>query len=142
MRLLTLSASFFLLGSLGCGAGLYAPCEQGFECAEGLRCVNLGADQGAMCTRACTISKKRAGQTDAADEDKYYEGGTTQNDSVQDAQCAEGEVTVTSEEPEGGGPQELGVSGDAVGVCRVSDEQLADGSTHPDSQLSGWCAPL
>lgn len=126
----------------GCSSPLYAPCERQADCAEGLRCVNLGGDYGALCTRACTISKERAGHPEALDDDALFEDGTTQLKEVADAQCSEGPVKVGSQDVEGGPEQDVSVEGEIVGVCRVSQEQLANPRISGDSQLSGFCVPL
>ncbi len=129
-------SAFFLSA---CGGSLYAPCDGQTGCSDDLRCVNVGGDTG-LCTRPCTITKSRAGYPDALDENAFFEDGTTTEETVADAACSEGDVTVTSQD--GDGPQTIGVAGDVVGVCRVSPELLASGEIAGDSQLSGWCAPL
>lgn len=136
-RLLALSAVLVLSA---CGGALYAPCDNQTGCSEGLRCINIGGDYGAVCTRPCSVTKDRAGYPDALDENSYFEDGTTTEATVTDAACAEGDVTVTSEDTDGA--QRIGVSGDVVGVCRVSPEQLASDEIAADSILSGWCTPL
>ncbi len=138
-----LNLSLSLLGTAGCASALYAPCDAQYQCAEELRCVNLGGDTGGMCTKPCTVLKSRAGFPDAADDDKYYEDGAGQSDTVGDAACSDGDVEVTSEDTDG--PQKLGVKpkGNAiVGVCRISPEQIASTETSGDSVLAGMCAPL
>lgn len=129
-----------LLFAAACGGPLYAPCDSQMACAEGLRCVNVGGDLGALCTRPCTITKSRVGYPDALDEESYFEDGTTTEAKVDDAACADGEVTVTSQDQDG--PQQIGVSGEVVGVCRVSPEQVAASEIAGNSQLQGWCTPL
>lgn len=132
-----------LLGA-SCTSGLYAPCEGQWQCGEELRCVNLGGDTGGICTKTCSIVKKRAGYSDAADDDKYFEDGAGATDTIADAACSEGETRVTTEDmPDG--PQKLAVEtppGGIVGVCRISPEQIASGEIDDDSVLTGFCAPL
>lgn len=131
-----------LLLATACGGALYAPCDGQVACADGLRCVNVGGDLGALCTKPCTVSKARAGFPDALDEDAFFEDGTTTEETVsgENSACSEGDVTITSQDQDG--PQQIGVEGDVVGVCRVSPEQLASGDIAGNSQLSGWCTPL
>jgi hypothetical protein len=129
------------LGTLfGACNPLYAPCNGQIDCAQDLRCVNLGDDSGSICTKPCSISKGRAGFPDAADNDAFYEDGSSQSETVGDSACAEGEVTVTSEDADG--PNNVLVEGDVVGVCRTSSEQQTSGELGDDSSLRGWCAPL
>ena len=132
-----------MVGS-ACASGLYAPCDGQWQCGEGLRCVNLGGDTGGMCTKPCTIVKSRAGYSDAADDDKYFEDGAGASDTVADAACSDGDTSVTTEDTDDG-QQRLGVSGAegvVVGVCRVSPEQLASTEIDEESVLAGFCAPL
>lgn len=131
-----------LLLASACGGALYAPCDGQVGCADGLRCVNVGGDYGALCTRPCTVTKARAGYPDALDEDAFFEDGTTTEETVaaDESACSEGDVTIASQDQDG--PQQIGVSGDVVGVCRVSLEQVASGEIAGNSQLSGWCTPL
>lgn len=119
---------------------LYAPCNGQIDCAQGLRCVNVGGETGAICTKSCSISKSRAGFPDAADDDAFFEDGASQSETVDDSACAEGDVTVTSEDSDG--PNNLLVEGDVVGVCRTSVEQQTSGELGEDSVLRGWCTPL
>jgi hypothetical protein len=140
-QLLAASVLNLSLG-LGCASALYAPCDAQYQCADGLRCVNVGGDTGGLCTKPCTIVKKRAGYPDAAEDDKYYEDGAGQSDTIGDAACSDGNVDVTSEDADG--PQKISVTpaaGTVVGVCRVSPEQLASTETDADSVLAGFCVP-
>lgn len=123
----------------GCNP-LYAPCNGQIDCTQGLRCVNLGGDDGAICTKPCSISKGRAGFPDAADNDAFFEDGSQASETVSDSACAEGDVTVSSEDADG--PNNVLVEGDVVGVCRTSEEQQTSGEIGNDSELRGWCAPL
>jgi hypothetical protein len=124
-----------------CGGPLYAPCD-GTNCAEGLRCVDLGGDQQ-ICTKPCTVVKKRAGYPDGFNDDTLFEDGSSGENPVDDPACADAAVTVTSQDNANEGAQNILVeSTGAVGVCRVSPEQLADNSISGDSELSGFCAPL
>lgn len=129
-----------LLLASACGGSLYAPCDSQLGCADGLRCVNVGGDYGALCTRPCTVTKSRAGFPDALDESAFFEDGTTHDETVADSACAEGSVKVTSQDQDG--PQQIGVEGEIVGVCRVSPEQIASNQIAGNSVLSGWCTPL
>lgn len=129
-----LAAPFALLA--GCANPLFAPCQSQADCAADLRCVTLSEQLGSICTRSCTIAKKRAGLPDAVDDDVLFEEGTTQLTTVSDAECADGAVEVGAQDGN------LSVQGDVVGVCRVSAEQVANGQISGDSVLSGWCAPL
>lgn len=128
------------LALAACGGPLYSPCDNQVGCAEGLRCIDVGSDIGAICTRSCSVQKDRAGYPDALDEDAFFEDGTTTQETVADSRCAEGEVEVASQDADG--PQQLSVSGEVVGVCRLSPEQIASGEIAGDSTLSGWCSPL
>lgn len=127
----------------GCASALFAPCDGQVECQEGLRCVNLGGDTGGICTKPCTVQKARAGYPDPLAEDKFFEDGTTQEETVT-AECSDGDVTVVSEDNPDTGAQNIGVSSanGVVGVCRVSAEQLASDEISGESVLSGFCAPL
>lgn len=125
----------------GCGNPLYAPCS-GTDCIEGLRCVDLGNDQR-VCTKPCTVVKNRAGYPDGFDDDGLFEDGGSTSVDVKEPQCSDSAVTVTSQDNAEEGAQNLLVEGDgAIGVCRVSAEQLADNTISGDSILAGFCAPL
>ncbi|MCP4503836.1 MAG: hypothetical protein GY822_28250 [Deltaproteobacteria bacterium] len=88
-----------LLGLSACGGGLYAPCQNNIDCAgDGLRCVQLGDQFGAMCTRTCTISRNRAGLPDAIDENEFFEDGSSHNQTVCDSDCADAPVEVTTQD--------------------------------------------
>jgi hypothetical protein len=140
---LAASVIALMVGS-ACTSGLYAPCEAQWQCGEELRCVNLGGDTGGLCTRACSIVKSRAGFSDAADDDKYFEDGAGASDTIAEAQCSDGETRVTTEDTEGG-PQKLNVEappGGVVGVCRISAEQIASTEVDGDSVLTGFCTPI
>jgi hypothetical protein len=124
-----------------CGNPLYAPCS-GTDCIEGLRCVDLGNDQR-VCTKPCTVVKDRAGYPDGFDDDTLFEDGSAGTNDVKDPQCSDAAVSVTSQDNEEEGAQNILVEGDGlIGVCRVSAEQLGDESISGDSVLAGFCAPL
>lgn len=124
-----------------CGHPLYAPCT-GTDCDEGLRCVDLGDDQR-VCTKPCTVVKKKAGYPDGFDDDELFADGSSTSKNVKEPQCSDAAVTVTSQDNADQGAQNILVEGDGViGVCRVSDEQLADDSISGDSVLVGFCSPL
>jgi hypothetical protein len=124
-----------------CGHPLYAPCT-GTDCEEGLRCVDLGNDQR-VCTKPCAVTKNRAGFPDGFEKDELFEDGGAAQVNVADPQCADAAVDVTSQDNENEGGQNLLVeSSGAVGVCRVSQEQLADDQISGDSVLAGFCSPL
>lgn len=129
------------LAAAGCGGPLYAPCSS-TDCIEGLRCVDLGNDQK-LCTKPCTVTKDRAGYPDGFEEDKLFEGGGAATVTVADPQCADASVNITSQDNADDDAQNLLVeSAGAVGVCRVSPEQLADSNISNDSILAGFCSPL
>ena len=127
--------------AFGCGSPLYAPCS-GTDCIEGLRCVDLGGEQR-ICTRPCAVTKDRAGYPDGFEDDALFEDGGAAQKNVADPQCADAAVDITSQDNENEGGQNILVdSAGAVGVCRVSAEQLADDSIARDSVLAGFCSPL
>lgn len=128
------------LSAAGCGGPLYTPCTSQVGCAEGLRCIDVGGEMGAICTRSCTVRRDRAGFPDALDQDALFEEGTTTQQTVSDSRCAEGDVEVVSQDADG--EQQISVSGEVVGVCRISPEQAASAAMASDSTLSGWCTPL
>ncbi len=123
------------------GNPLYAPCT-GTDCAEGLRCVDLGGDQR-VCTKPCAVTKNRAGFPDGFENDELFVDGAGTQVNVADPQCADAVVDITSQDNENDSGQNILVSSaGAVGVCRVSAEQLADNTISADSVLAGFCAPL
>ena len=127
----------------GCRTGaLYEACDDAVDCAEGLRCVDLGGDQR-LCTRPCTVEKRRAGYPDGlADEGLFTDGGAA-SASVDDPQCADAPVDVTSQDDPEASAQKIAVeSKGVVGVCRVAPALLDDDSIGPESVLPGLCAPL
>lgn len=141
-RLATRAVVFSLASvfAMACGRPLYAPCT-GTDCDEGLRCVDLGNEQR-ICTKPCTVVKKKAGYPDGFENDDLFVDGSGLTNSVDEPQCSDAPVTVTSQDADEG-PQNILVEGDGViGVCRVSPEQLADNTISGDSQLVGVCAPL
>ena len=135
------AAAVVVVFATACGSPLYAPCS-GTDCEEGLRCVDLGNEQR-ICTRPCAVTKDRAGYPDGFENDELFEDGGAAQVSVDDPQCADAAVDITSQDNEDQGGQNLLVeSSGAVGVCRVSAEQLADDGIANDSVLAGFCAPL
>jgi hypothetical protein len=142
VRTLVVSVAFgAVVGASACGNPLYAPCS-GTDCIEGLRCVNFGNDQR-ICTKPCTVVKNRAGFPDGFDDDTLFEDGGATSSEVAEPQCSDQAVTVTSQDNENEAAQNILVEGDgAIGVCRVSPEQLADTAISADSILAGFCAPL
>ncbi|MDP2344456.1 MAG: hypothetical protein Q8O67_26095 [Deltaproteobacteria bacterium] len=124
-----------------CGNPLFAPCT-GTDCIEGLRCVDLG-NQQRVCTKPCVVTKDRAGYPDGFEDDALFEDGGAATVTVADPQCGDAAVDITSQDNENEGGQNILVESEgAVGVCRVSVEQLEDDSISGDSQLAGFCAPL
>ncbi len=135
------AAACFFVVTAGCSNPLYAPCT-GADCAEGLRCVDLG-DQQRLCTKTCTVTKDRAGYPDGFDDDTLFEDGGAGQTTVTEPQCADAAVDITSQDNAEQSAQNIAVQSDGVvGVCRVSAEQLADESISGDTQLLGFCAPL
>ena len=141
MRISVLLSVVVAAVASGCNP-MYAPCERQIDCAQGLRCVDLNGTGGAICTQPCTISRSRSGLPDAIDDAAFYEDGTVQDTTVssENADCLEGGASVQVENGNFNVAPEN--EGDAIGVCRVSDEQVASGQIGGSSTLTGWCAPL
>jgi hypothetical protein len=142
MRLcLSLVAVVAALAS-ACGNPLYSPCEGQVDCAEGLRCLDLGNDQR-VCTRPCTTTKERAGYPEGFDNDELFVDGTTAQGAAEAPQCSDSAVTVSSQDNTEQGAQNFLVESEGVvGVCRVTPSLLTDQAISGDSVLVGVCAPL
>jgi len=117
-------------------------CDDAVDCAEGLRCVDLGGDQR-LCARPCTVEKRRAGYPEGlADEALFTDGGTAQA-SVDDPQCADAPIDVTSQDEPEAAAQKIAIrSSGVVGVCRVAPALLAHDAVAPGSVVAGLRAPL
>jgi hypothetical protein len=124
-----------------CGNPLYSPCNGQADCAEPLRCIDLGNEQR-ICTKPCTTTKKRAGYPDGFGNDDLFVDGSSEQETVAEPQCADAEVTVSSEDNPDEGAQNVLVESDGVvGVCRVSAALLNDDAISGDSVLLGFCSP-
>ncbi len=122
---------------VGCGGGLYSPCENNIDCVgDQLRCVNLGDGQGGTCSRPCAISTNRSGLPDVLDDDALFEDGAAQTSSAEASPCNEGPATAAVQDG-----NVLVESDGVVGVCRISPEVAAAGFGE-DSTMVGWCAPF
>ena len=120
---------------MGCGGGLYAPCERNLDCSgENLQCVNLSG-QGGICSRPCSISPDRSGYPDVLDDDALFENGATQTAQSPDSPCNETAASATVQDG-----NVIVESDGAVGVCRISPEVRAS-NLGEDSFMPGWCAP-
>jgi hypothetical protein len=126
-----------------CQAGeLYEACNGATDCEEGLRCVDLGGDQR-LCTRPCSVEKRRAGYPEGLDDDEIFTDGSSAQSSVKDPQCADAAIDVASQDNPDQGAQDIAIaSKGVVGVCHVAPALLADDAISGDSILTGFCAPL
>jgi hypothetical protein len=138
---LALLAALALVGA--CQAGeLYEACDGATDCEEGLRCVDLGGDQR-ICTRACTVEKRRAGYPEGLEDDALLTDGATGQSTVKDPQCADAAIEVASQDDPDGPAQDVALeSKGVVGVCRVAATLLQDPAISDASVLTGFCAPL
>jgi hypothetical protein len=126
-----------------CQAGeLYEACNGATDCNEGLRCIDLGGDQR-LCTRPCSVEKRRAGYPEGLDDDALFTDGGSAQATVKDPQCADAAIDVASQDNPDDGAQDIAIeSSGVVGVCRVAATLLEDDSISKDSVLTGFCAPL
>jgi hypothetical protein len=126
-----------------CQAGeLYEACDGATDCEEGLRCVDLGGDQR-LCTRPCSVEKRRAGYPEGLDDDALFTDGGSAQATVKDPQCADAAIDVTSQDDPDQAAQDIAIeSKGTVGVCRVAATLVADQAISGDSILTGFCAPL
>ena len=134
-------AALAVLVTSGCTSPLYSPCDAQADCADGLRCVDLGGDQR-LCTRPCTTTKQRAGYPEGFDNDELFVDGSGAKGGADAPQCSDSAVDVTSQDNPDQGAQNLLVESDGiVGVCRLSASLLADPAISGDSVLVGLCSP-
>lgn len=137
-----ISAAVVAVSAAACGNPLYSPCNGQADCAEPLRCIDLGGDQQ-VCTKPCTTRKDRAGYPDGFDNDDLFVDGSGANSNVKDPECADAAVDITSQDNEDEGAQNILVESDGVvGVCRVSAALLNDNSISNESELTGFCSPF
>ncbi len=127
--------------AVSCGNPLYSPCNGQVDCASDLRCVDLGNEQR-ICTKPCTTTKKRAGYPDGFGNDELLVDGSSDQETVDEPQCADASVTVSSEDNPDQGAQNVLIESDGVvGVCQVAQSLLDDDAISGDSVLLGFCAP-
>ena len=140
-RLLALTAVSVAAFAGACGNPLYSPCNGQVDCASELRCIDLGNEQR-ICTKPCTTTKDRAGYPDGFGNDDLLVDGSSEQESVDEPQCADAEVTVSSQDNPDEGAQNILVESDGVvGVCRLPQSLLDDNAVSGDSVLLGFCAP-
>lgn len=141
-RLSSVVLAVVAAAAAACGNPLYSPCEGQIDCADGLRCVDLGGDQR-LCTRPCTTTKGRAGYPEGFDNDELFVDGSGASGGAADPQCADAAVDVSAQDNPDEGAQNILVESDGlVGVCQVTPSLLADPAISNDSVLVGVCAPL
>jgi hypothetical protein len=129
------------LSAVGCGNPLFSPCNGQADCAEGLRCIDLGNDQR-LCTKPCTTTKGTAGYPDGFDDDELFVDGSSAQKNVANPECADAAVDVISQDNADQGAQNIQVTSDGVvGVCQVTPTLLADDRISDDSVLVGFCSP-
>ena len=144
MRLIAASLVTLVVASTsGCnGGGLYAACNGPSDCAEGLRCIDLGGDQR-LCTRPCSVEKSRAGYPEGLEDEELLADGAGGQASVKEPQCGDAKIDVTSQDNPDQGAQNVAIeSAGVVGVCTVATALLEDDAISGDSVLPGFCTPL